>query len=351
MRDFYERYFGFSDTLLFATDFLFRFNLCIVVGVIILTFYFQFFAFSHTICVTCIAAYSVVIERNRRFDAAALQQRNVIIQRRLSELRVQQPPSSQQTRRLSMGILSISGQQTTSNVNIGASSPSIDDSHSGGIQAEDSQPSSSQSINDAQQTNVHQPTSNSNDGTGSSQIDVQQTNSDENVSPNVDSAKKTAFPGHIQKKGRKSFFDRSEMDRYMLKFQPTQAAPVSSAPRRRHSMVQSRPPISRMNRFSLDSIPEAISEVRHINRSENNANVSRNSRAGNEFGIGGSSENKDESIGSGMNASNAIQSPSITISTEKNEPMFKRIIMANSEIDPDFINQFTSVRQLNLHFI
>lgn len=76
------------------------------------------------------------------------------------------------------------------------------------------------------------------------QSSAEQTDNDDQV------ACKTAFPGHTFKKGRKSYFTRNEMDNYVNQFQP---------PRRRHSMSSvSRPPLSRMNRMSLDSIPEEI---------------------------------------------------------------------------------------------
>lgn len=77
------------------------------------------------------------------------------------------------------------------------------------------------------------------------------TANDENIDMNLSGGEiVTAFPGHVKKHGRKSFFNRSDMDEYVLKFQPSQTL------RRRHSMLENRPPLSRMNRFSLDAIPE-----------------------------------------------------------------------------------------------
>lgn len=64
---------------------------------------------------------------------------------------------------------------------------------------------------------------------------------------------KTSFAGHTVKKGRLSYFDRDQMDRYVQQFQPPLVIP-----RRRHSMNNTNPPLSRSNRFSLDTIPESI---------------------------------------------------------------------------------------------
>lgn len=70
----------------------------------------------------------------------------------------------------------------------------------------------------------------------------------------------TNFPGHVAKKGRMSFFDTNQMDSYVLKFQPVMAhaSRVRAAPTRRRSMLDTNPPLSRFNRFSLDTVPESI---------------------------------------------------------------------------------------------
>lgn len=143
------------------------------------------------------------------------------------------------------------------------------------------------SANEDEQTNVS-----ASNISAASIIDVQ-SNDIEMVAVNSSAANdetttnKTAFPGHTQKKGRLSYFNRSEMDHYVLKFQPTQTASVSTVPRRRHSMSISRPPVSRMNRFSLDSIPEEISR-------ENNPNATQSSRAVSRIENAGSSESHTE---------------------------------------------------------
>lgn len=268
-----------------------------------------------------LSQFSVVIKRNRQYDAAGLQVRDVVIQRRLSVSSVQQPPNSRQARRLSVAAIPINGilgQQPTTIVNNGASSSLISNSQSNDVQmanagipsdlpsanvphqSNDQQSSAvnddanSSLIEDVQMANTSVPfdspsanvsrQSNDqeslavNDDAGAAVVDVGQTDNGEpmNKRPEIIPTNKTAFPGHVQKKGRLSYFNRSDMDLYVSKFQPTQAAPAPRI-RRRHSMIESRPPLSRLNRFSLDTIPELSPET----SSENNANAMNTIRATN----------------------------------------------------------------------
>lgn len=95
----------------------------------------------------------------------------------------------------------------------------------------------------------------------SKDVQMTETSSSASSSGMIAPQQLTAFPGHEKKKNRISYFSTSDMDKYVQKFTPAQTsvAPTSSTPHRRHSMFASRPPLSRMNRFSLDSISEIVS--------------------------------------------------------------------------------------------
>lgn len=284
-------------------------------GVSLLLAYYYHFIFSHAIVtrmltrvlkranVQELSRISVIVNRNRRYDAVALPLRNVIVQRRMSGVPAQQPP---RIRRLSLAItrqppgMNVDIQQgnvdqlirnqsganaetdeeinqpdseltNRSDIEMGdesnAETAQLEENVEADVNAEMSQPDSvlpnRSDIEMSEESNVavsmNAVTSTADLKTDGMDMTIEQSNDDGQKS-------QTAFPGHTKKAGRKSFFETKDMDKYVRQFQPAQA------PRRRHSMMSDRPPLSRMNRFSLDAIPEERDEAQQ--RKNETRNVS-----------------------------------------------------------------------------
>lgn len=211
-----------------------------------------------------LSKFSIVIKRNPRLDALALQQRQVIVHRRASAQPIQ-GSNILHSRRLSLAQLPGTAHNARlimqSNVNNGV----VDIIQENNNQPNDiemyttnSSPDNSSNV-DGHQNENDEVTMPSNDiqpveiqtATSNSFCEPSPSTSGQSDNDGIVRQEKTFFPGYKETKTRYSFFNRDDMDKYVQKFQ---SKPVLNA--RRFSMPDNRPTTSRFNRFSLDSIPE-----------------------------------------------------------------------------------------------